>query len=67
MHFFLPQKNPFPEALEGNLFAKGYRFFVGVKFFLPPQKIRPIRHPELDSGSVEAVAECFTDAESSSA
>jgi len=20
--FFLPQKNPFPEALEGNLFAK---------------------------------------------
>ncbi|MBQ5449472.1 MAG: hypothetical protein IIT57_05480 [Treponema sp.] len=26
-----------------------------------------IRHPELDSGSVEVVAEYFTDAESSSA
>ena len=30
---------------------------------MPPH----IRHPELDSGSVAAVAVCFTDAESSSA
>ena len=26
-HFFLTQKNPFPEALEGNLFAKEHRHF----------------------------------------
>ena len=63
---FLQQKNPLPELVEGNMFAKGYRFFVGVKFFLPLQKIRPICHPELVSGAVEAVAECFTDPESSS-
>ena len=59
-------KNPFPEPVEGNLFAKGYRFFVGVKFFLPPQGTHPLRHPELVSGSVDAVAVCFTDPESSS-
>jgi len=51
---------PFPELVEGNMFAKGYRFFVGVKFFLPPQKIRPIRHPGLVSGAVDAVTVSFT-------
>ena len=25
--FFLTQKNPFPEALEGNMFAKICRYF----------------------------------------
>ena len=108
-HFFLTQKNPFPELVEGNLFAKEHRHFdrlsdrVAAQVVclakmcrslrlskgavckeMPAFRLRsvtalvvhecillmvpppPIRHPELVSGSVEVLAECFTDPESSS-
>ena len=39
--FFCNKQNPFPEPVEGNMFAKGYRFFVGVKFFFATTKKPP--------------------------
>ena len=54
---FLQQKNPPPELVEGSMFAKRHR---------PFESLSDHCHPELDSGSVDVVAECFTDPESSS-
>ena len=55
--FFPATKNPFPELVEGNMFANKLRRFESLSDHC---------HPELDSGSVQVLAECFTDPESSS-
>ena len=60
------------EPVEKSLFAKSLWHFDGlsdrvvVHERILQRGARPIRHPELDSGSVEVVAVCFTDPESSS-
>ena len=69
---FLQQKNPPPELVEGSMYAKRCRPFdrlgdrVVVHERILQRGARPIRHPELDSGAVEAEPVSFTDPESSS-
>ena len=57
--------NPFPELVEGSMYAKevtALRQAQGPPF----ESLSDHCHPELVSGSVEVVAVCVTDPESSS-
>ena len=64
--FFCNKKNPPPELVEGSMYAKEVTTLREPQG--PPfESLSEHCHPELDSGSVEVMAEWFTDAESSSA
>ena len=70
--FFCNTKDPSPEPVVGSMYAKRCRPFdrlgdrVVVHERILQRGARPIRHPELDSGAVEAEPVSFTDPESSS-
>ena len=72
MFFFANTKNPLPEPVVGGLFAKRHRPFESLRDYPSTGRLTlrcgcsTLRHPELVSGSVATVAECFTDPESSS-